>query len=174
MKSLPKYMLYPADIFFDREPYIVSTVLGSCVSVCLHDAVLGKGTINHFILPRWNGDDLATMKYGNVSIIRILEELLKFGSRFEDVKAKVYGGAEVLTGRATSFQIGSRNVRIAFDILDEFKIPVLFSDVGGNKGRKINFNTLTGEVEMEYIHHRENVPNVTMKEDDVRSEMTFV
>jgi chemotaxis protein CheD len=155
MKSLPKHLLYPADIFVDKDPYIVSTVLGSCISVCLHDPTLGKGVINHFILPRWNGYDLATMKYGNLSIIRILEELLKFGSRFEDVQAKVYGGAEVLTGTATNFHIGSRNAKIAFDILNEFKIPVLFSDVGGNKGRKINFNTLTGEVEMDFIRHRE-------------------
>jgi len=93
------------------------------------------------------------MKYGNMSIIRILGELLIFGSKFEHVVAKVYGGAEVLTGLPTNFHIGSRNVQLAFEILNEFQIPVLFSDVGGNKGRKINFNTLTGEVELDYIRH---------------------
>ena len=156
MKSLPKHMLYPADIFADKTPSIVTTVLGSCVSVCLHDPVLEHGSINHFILPRWNGTDLVTMKYGNLSTIRILEELLTFGSKIENVTAKVYGGAEVLRGMSTNFHIGSRNAQIAFDILDEFRIPVLFSDVKGNRGRKINFNTLTGEVEMEYIRYRES------------------
>ena len=154
MRSLPKHMLYPADIYISKTPCIVSTVLGSCVSVCLHDPVLRQGAINHFILPYWNGYDSATMKYGNMAIIRILEELLRVGSKFENVVARVYGGAEVLTGMPANFHIGSRNVQIAFEILSEFEIPVLFSDVGGTRGRKISFNTSTGEVESNFIHRR--------------------
>ena len=144
-------MLYPADIYADKAPSIVSTVLGSCVSVCLYDPILRQGTINNYILPSWNGVDEATMKYGNMSIIHILGKLLMFDSKFENVVAKVYGCAEVLTGMSTNFHIGERNIQIAFEILNEFKIPVLFSDVGGDKGRKINFNTLTGDVEVDYI-----------------------
>ncbi|MDR1172033.1 MAG: chemotaxis protein CheD, partial [Bacteroidales bacterium] len=125
MKSLPKHLLYPADIFVDKSPHTVSTVLGSCVSVCLYDPALGRGAINHFILPQWNGHDLATMKYGNLSIIRILEELLTLGSKYENIVARVFGGAEVLTGTPTNFHIGRRNARIAIEILTEFKIPIL-------------------------------------------------
>jgi len=153
MTSLPKHLLYPADIFVDKSPHIVSTVLGSCVSVCLYDPMLMQGGINHFILPHWNGNDLATMKYGNLAIIRVLEELLILGSKYENVVAKVYGGAEVLSGTPTNFQIGKRNAQIAFEILNEFRIPVLISNVGGNNGRKIIFNTYTGEVEHNFIRH---------------------
>ena len=159
MKSLPKHLLYPADIFVDKDPHIVSTILGSCVSVCLYDPVLKLGSINHFVLPQWNGHDLATMKYGNLAIIRILEELLLLGCKYENIVAKMFGGAEVLTGTPTNFHIGRRNVQIALDILNEFKIPILFSNVGGNRGRKINFNTLTGEVEHEFIRHKDEVRN---------------
>jgi len=155
MKSLPKRLLYPADIFVDKIPCIVSTVLGSCVSVCFYDSTLRQGAINHYILPLWNGHDLATMKYGNLAIIRILGELLTLGSKYENVVAKVFGGAEVLTGTPTKFNIGKRNAQIAFEILNEFRIPIIISDVGGNKGRKINFNTLTGEVEYEFISKRD-------------------
>jgi len=151
MKFLAKRLLYPADIYVDRKPCMVSTVLGSCVSVCFHDPILEQGAINHYILPHWNGNDLATMKYGNLAIIRILGELLTLGSKYEDIVAKVFGGAEVLTKTPTNFNIGKRNVQIAFEILNEFRIPILISDVGGNKGRKINFNTLTGEVEYDFI-----------------------
>ena len=155
MDSLPKRLLYPADILAVKEPCLVSTILGSCVSVCLHDPVLGYGAINHYILPYWNGYDLSTMKYGNMSIIRILEELLILGSKYENIVAKVFGGAEVLSGMSTNFHIGKRNIKLANDILKEFGIPVIFSDVGGNKGRKIVFNTLTGEVEFDIICKRE-------------------
>jgi len=154
MKNLPKRLLYPADIFVDKTPCIVSTVLGSCVSVCFHDPTLGQGAINHYILPHWNGHDLSTMKYGNLAIIRILGELLSLGSKYENVVAKVFGGAEVLAGTPTKFHIGKRNAQIAFEILNEFRIPIIVSDIGGNKGRKINFNTLTGEVEYEIIGNR--------------------
>ena len=156
---LPKPLLYPSDIYVSNTPCIVSTILGSCVSVCLHDPVLKHGAINHYILPQWNGQDLMTMKYGNLAIIRIWEELLKIGSKYENLTAKVFGGSEVLTGISSSFHIGKRNIEIAFDILNEFKIPILLSEVGGNKGRKITFNTSTGEVEYEFIRHRELVQN---------------
>jgi len=153
MSSYSKHLLYPADVFANKEPYLVSTVLGSCVSVCLHDAVLGYGAINHYLLPHWNGHDLATMKYGNLSIIRILEELLKLGSKYENIAAKLFGGAEILTGLPSNFNIGKRNAMVANEILKEFRIPILFSDMGGNRGRKIIFNTLTGEVENDFVRH---------------------
>ena len=156
MRPLAKRLLYPADIFVDKTPCLITTVLGSCVSVCLHDPVLEQGAINHFILPQWNGSDLATMKYGNTAIIRILGELLMLGSRYENVVAQVFGGSEVLTSTPTNFNIGKRNIQIAFEILKEFKIPILLSDVGGNKGRKITFNTLTGEVEYDFIRKKES------------------
>ena len=154
MNGLSKHLLYPADIFVVKEPCLVSTILGSCVAVCLHDATLGYGAINHYILPQWNGYDLTTMKYGNLSIIRILEEMLTLGCRYENITAKLFGGAEVLSGMPTNFNIGKRNIQLAMDILGEFRIPIVFSDVGGNRGRKIVFNTLTGEVEFDIIRKR--------------------
>ena len=159
MNSLPMHLLYPADIFVEKTPYIVTTVLGSCVSVCLYDPTLEQGAINHYILPQWNGHDLATMKYGNLSIIRILEMMLILGSSYENIVAKVFGGAEVLTGMPTNFHIGKRNVKIANEILKELKIPVIVSDVGGNRGRKISFNTLTGEVDSDFINTRDKKVN---------------
>jgi len=156
MRPLAKRLLYPADIYVDKTPCQVTTVLGSCVSVCLHDPVLEQGAINHFILPHWNGSDLATMKYGNTAIIRILGELLTLGSRYENVVAKVFGGSEVLVSTPTNFNIGKRNIQIAFEILYEFKIPILLSDVGGNQGRKITFNTFSGDVEYDFIRKKES------------------
>jgi chemotaxis protein CheD len=112
------------------------------------------GTINHYILPLWNGTDIETMKYGNLSIIRIVEGMLSFGCEYGNIGAKIYGGAEVLTGASARFHIGQRNIAIANEILKEFRIPVTFSDVGGNKGRKITFNTKPGEVECYLINRR--------------------
>lgn len=157
--SLPMQMLYPADIFVDKSPYVISTVLGSCVAVCLYDPLMRMGAINHFILPQWNGYDLSTMKYGNVATIRIVEELLLYGCKYENIVAKVFGGAEVLTGMPTNFHIGRRNAQMALEILNEFKIPVVASDLGGNQGRKIIFNTGTGNAERYLIYNRTLQPS---------------
>jgi chemotaxis protein CheD len=92
-----------------------------------------------------------------LSIIRILEEMLMLGSQYENIVAQVFGGAEVLIGMPTNFHIGKRNANIAVEILKELKIPVIFSDIGGNRGRKISFNTLTGEVEHNLINHRNRI-----------------
>ena len=113
--------------------------------------------MNHYILPIWNGNDTATMKYGNLSIVSILRKLLILGCKFENVVAKVYGGAEIIAETPANFHIGKRNTQIAFEILHEFRIPVLFSDVGGHKGRKISFNTFTGIVEVEYIGQKDKI-----------------
>ncbi len=157
MATLPSYLLYPADIFVDKSPHIVGTVLGSCVAVCLYDPLLKFGVINHYVLPQWNGSDIATMKYGNLSIIRILGELLYHGSKYENIVAKVFGGAEGLTGMPTNFHIGRRNVLIAKEILNEFRIPILVSDVGGNQGKKVTFNTYTGETNCMHIQRRDTL-----------------
>ncbi|MDR1666256.1 MAG: chemotaxis protein CheD [Bacteroidales bacterium] len=155
MDNLPKHLLYPADIFVQKNPYLVSTVLGSCVAVCLYSPTIKVGAINHYILPQWNGSDLVTIKYGNLSIIRIIEGMLNFGCDYSDIEARVYGGAEVLTGVSTRFNIGRRNIAIAVEMLTAFRIPIVSSETGGDMGRKIVFNTYTGEVECFMIKKRE-------------------
>jgi chemotaxis protein CheD len=42
--------------------------------------------------------------------------------------------------------IGDRNITLAFQMLEEFRITVVATDVGGRVGRKIIMNTGTGVV----------------------------
>ena len=42
--------------------------------------------------------------------------------------------------------IGDRNITLALEMLEDFKIPVVAKDVGGRIGRKIIMNTATGVV----------------------------
>ncbi|HEX2974864.1 MAG TPA: chemotaxis protein CheD, partial [Bacteroidales bacterium] len=57
------HFLYPSTLFVSREPVIVNTILGSCVAVCLYDTLLKYGGINHYMLPLWNGQGLASPKF---------------------------------------------------------------------------------------------------------------
>jgi chemotaxis protein CheD len=102
--------------------------------------------MNHIMLPLWNGEGLATPKYGNIAMEKLLNKMLSIGCRRENMVAKVFGGANVAGTGLEVFMIGDRNITLALEMLDEFRIPVVARDVGGRVGRKIIMNTETGVV----------------------------
>ncbi len=146
--TIPKYYLYPSALFIKKEGHLVTTVLGSCIAVCFYDSVNKIGGINHYMLPFWNGNELASPKYGNIAIESLFKKMERLGSKRENVVAKVFGGANQLNHK---LGVGERNIKVAIEMLSELKIKVVAKSVGGEKGRKINFNTSTGEVFMKYI-----------------------
>jgi chemotaxis protein CheD len=145
------HFLYPAALFASREPYVVNTILGSCVAVCIYDPVLKYGGINHYMLPLWNGQGLASPKFGNIAIHKLLEKMLSYGSLQKNLVAKVFGGGNVIETHGAQFMIGERNINLAIDMLNELQIQIISKSVGGNQGRKIHFNTSTGEVRQKMI-----------------------
>jgi chemotaxis protein CheD len=141
-----KHFLFPGTLFADPRNYQVSTVLGSCVSVCLWDSALRMGGISHYMLPLWNGEGLATPKYGNIAIEKLFRKMLQMGCKKEFLTAKVFGGANVMGTGNEVFLIGDRNITLAYQLLEEYGIPIVASDVGGRAGRKIIMHTSTGIV----------------------------
>lgn len=144
--TIPTHFLYPCAIFAHREEHEVTTILGSCVSVCLVDMALGIGGINHFMLPLWNGAGLPTPRFGNVAVDKLIDRMLSFGCRKEKLVAKVFGGAQVIVTEQSRFGIGERNIVVAMEMLDHHGIPVIAQYLGGLQGMKIRFNTRTGSV----------------------------
>lgn len=143
--SESKY-LYPGMLFAEPGDYSVTTVLGSCVSVCLWDPSARAGGMNHYLLPLWNGDGLRTPKYGNIAIPLLVEKLLQAGCLKANLKAKVFGGASVLESTSGLLNVGERNIHFAESALEEARIPIIGKDVGGTTGRKLMFVTGTGDV----------------------------
>lgn len=133
-------------LFAEPGDYGVSTVLGSCVSVCLWDPATRMGGMNHYLLPLWNGDGLRTPKYGNIAIPMLVEKLLQAGCARGNLQAKVFGGASVLEGSSALLNVGERNIHFAEGALEEARIPVIGKDIGGTSGRKLLFVTSTGDV----------------------------
>jgi chemotaxis protein CheD len=152
-----QHFLYPSSLFASREPYVVKTILGSCVAICLWDKRLKIGGINHYMLPNWNGNDLASPKYGNIALDKLIDRMQSMGSRIEDLQAKIFGGGELLdSGKGSAIVIGERNIRVARLMLEDRNIPVVASSTGGKRGRKILFFTDTGEVRHKFLEKREN------------------
>jgi len=143
-----KHFLYPTTIFASKNPTLITTILGSCVAVCLFDQNVGIGGMNHFMMPAWNGSGLASPKYGDIAMIKLVEKMISLGSNKNNIIAKVFGGGIKGTH---FFNIGERNIHIAMDYLTSEHIPVVAQHVGGREARKIIFNTQNGEVRLKLI-----------------------
>lgn len=145
------HYLYPSTMFASRRPTMVSTILGSCVAICYWDRKLEFGGINHYMMPLWNGEGLASPRYGNIANTKLMQRMITLGSNSKNLIAKVFGGAEILLQNNDQFHIGSRNIQIALDMLEDANIPVIGKSVGGVSGRKIVFNTHSGLVKQSLI-----------------------
>lgn len=124
----------------------LSTLLGSCVAVCLHDPQLHIGGMNHFLLParRGNiGSETEVFLAGDYAMEVLVNALMKRGARKSRLVAKAFGGSNVVG--AISMAIGDSNARFATEWLAREGIPLLASDLGGKQARKVIFVPRTGE-----------------------------
>jgi chemotaxis protein CheD len=122
-----------------------STVLGSCVSICVWDPKTGAGGMNHFLLPDQVSNGMSSARFGNVAVRTLLSKLDALGVPAQSLKAKIFGGASVLGGGVVPRDnLGGRNVELARVLLSLAGIPVVAEDVGGANGRKLVFRTSDG------------------------------
>jgi chemotaxis protein CheD len=141
--------LHAGEVYASAEPASVVTVLGSCVSVCLFDAGACVGGVNHFLLPLETSREHSA-RFGNVAIRRLLEEVLARGARRDGLRAKLFGGASVLSALAER-SLGADNAALALRLLNEAGVPILEQDVGGLKGRKLVFHTDDGSAWVRHL-----------------------
>ncbi len=140
-------MISDGNIF--KKPTVVTTVLGSCVTVTFYCRAKKIGAIFHAIMPvmpdkEKNNPARNTYKYVDTSIQHIIRSFYSRGIKHNQIEAKVFGGSQAIY--KGDLKPGPTNIRVAFAILTTHKIKILASDVGGNKGRNLAFITDTGEV----------------------------
>ncbi|MBE0495343.1 MAG: chemotaxis protein CheD [Campylobacterales bacterium] len=142
--------IHVGEIFIGVKPTHISTVLGSCVAVCLYDPVEQVGGMNHYLVPLWNENGLQSPKYGNISIPRLIESMVNVGCHKGNIVAKVFGGANVIDVSQEEMMIGRKNILIAKELLREHGIKITAQDVGGTQGRRIMMQSDTGKVLLKY------------------------
>ena len=146
--------IYPGKLHASKIPYVLNTILGSCVAICLWDETQQIGGMNHYMLPLWNGEGLASPKYGDVAIERLLNKMLQLGSLRSNIEAKIFGGASVISTKNDLYNIGQRNIQIAEEMLAKENIKIIASSVGGNHGRKILMNTSNFQIKHKFIEKK--------------------
>ncbi len=140
------FFLKPAELLILKEPALVSTVLGSCVAVTFVNRRTGLAAICHALLPASLSDNC--FKFVNCALAHMLAQFESKQIGRKEIEVKVFGGADMFLNaeRSTSGTVGAKNIRAAFDFLEGAGLAVVSSDTGGTRGRKILFNSQSGEV----------------------------
>ncbi len=138
-----------SELIVTAEPVVVSTVLGSCVSICLYSPESRCGGMIHFALPEMpDGSDDEPLRYGNYAIPKLIDELENLTGRpAARFVAKIIGGANNIGSEKAHNNIGNANVEIACKILRDLGIKIIAKDVGGAVGRKALFHVTTGRLQ---------------------------
>jgi len=130
---------------------IISTLLGSCIAICLHDTEKGIAGMNHFMLPgrvlvgnyKLSNSD----KYGINAIDTLLSTMEKRGSLRKNITAKIFGGGSVMECmKDSTMKIPFDNVSHAFMLIEMEDIPIIQSDTGGQFTRKVYMDVKSGKV----------------------------
>ncbi|MEJ5300867.1 MAG: chemotaxis protein CheD [Thermodesulforhabdaceae bacterium] len=146
-----EYFLRKGYIYIPSVPTLISTVLGSGVSVCLWDRKRQRGGMNYFLYPETHNSLDARPIYGNVATIALVKFFREDGSEIKDIEAQIIGGAVPINASPESTCIARDNIDVARKILKNYGIPIVAEDVGGKKGRKVVFNTFTNEIAILHV-----------------------
>jgi len=146
------HYLPPGQLFVSKEPTDVTTILGSCVAICLWDTDLHIGGINHFLLPRHPPGTQLSGRFGDAAFKLLLDKLAEYGSKLPSLKARILGGACMIQAfRDRGNHLGGQNVEVVVKLLQDTGIEVLEQNTGGDRGRKIVFSTDDGSVKVQAI-----------------------
>jgi len=155
--------LKPGGIYISEKPALVSTLLGSCVSVTMFNPRLKTGAICHGLLPSCRGKKPCEkfchegIRFVDCSIMRMLGWFGQNGVARGEIEVKVFGGSDMIVGgdMTSKATVGQQNISMAFHILGKEMLRIAASDVGGSRGRKIIFSTLSGEVLLKHLRKSE-------------------
>ncbi len=146
-----KIYLKIAEIALCNQPAVVSTVLGSCISVFLFSEKHGIGGVNHYALPHMleSITDTEELRYGDISIPLLIQEINdRYNVPTTELTAKVIGGATSIVGPSEVASVGENNICLARQLLGKFHIPIQSESVGGPVGRKVFFHIPSGRVQV--------------------------
>jgi len=147
-KNTQRIIIEPGEFYVSTKQEVISTLLGSCVAACLFDAKTRVIGMNHFLLAyRHHTFSKPTIeseegRYGMYAMELLINEMMANGARRQNIKAKCFGGGDVLhirgeTGGRRS--VGGANIDFRREFLKNERIPMVGSALGGIHGRNVHF-----------------------------------
>jgi chemotaxis protein CheD len=145
--------LHWGQLVVDAHGARLATIVGSCVALCLWDPTRRVGGMTHYLLPdapRVHSGIDKPWSYGELAMPELLARLVDLGVPAHRLIAKVYGGAAI-TKTDDQAGPGARNAALARRWLGEHGLQIVSEDLGGRRGRKLVFDTASGEVSVRLL-----------------------
>lgn len=151
--GVPVEHLKIGECIFTRRRVLISTVLGSCVSLTFHDPGSGASGMFHSMLP--DSSMARTIRqecnYVNLATERLLDRFRRLGVASKELEVKLFGGGNTLRPEERDkirddLDIGRKNVEAARSAMAKRSMRILCEDVLGDRGRKVILYTGTGQV----------------------------
>lgn len=159
--------LKPGDFCIALRPTVVKTVLGSCVTVTMYSARTKIGAACHALLPTCRDDQgpqcttqtcQTASRYVECIIPEMARRMQEKGIVLGELEIKLFGGADMMMEMLADHQrVGHQNVLTSKMILARLGMIIKSSDVGGGAGRKLVFDTRSGDVWIKRLSTREKI-----------------
>jgi chemotaxis protein CheD len=134
-------------VISDEGQTLKSYGLGSCLAVALYDDNSEVGGLAHIMLPDRDDNDVSEEKPGkfaDTAIRAMLRQMVERGASYTDIEAKIAGGSDMFDFESFGEGVGQRNVDAARQELDKLGVPIIAEEVGGQRGRTVEFDTEDG------------------------------
>lgn len=152
----------PGEYYVSAHGELITTVLGSCIAVCVRDTALGIGGMNHFMLPvmatkssqDWKDTPVSfETRYGNIAIERLINSIISLGGQRQRLECKIFGGAKVLD---ISSNVGLKNIEFAKRYIISEGFTIAAEDVGDIFPRKVLYFPASGRVRVKKLYKMHN------------------
>lgn len=135
----------PGFILLPNKEVKLYAVVGSSVVITIYDTKRKCGGMNHYIRPIRDTLYDSTPVYACPAIIGLIDMFVKAGSGMESLEAHIYGASSNPEAEGYIEGLAEYNLKVGIEILGKREIHITGRDVGGNRGRKVVFNSSTGE-----------------------------
>ncbi|MFC7080778.1 chemotaxis protein CheD [Halorussus caseinilyticus] len=137
---------------------LVAYGLGACVGLAVYDPESAVGGLAHAMLPRRSeGDGTGDGKYVDAAVETMLREAVSAGASYTALEGYVVGGSDLLDLRELPREVSDDNVATARRAFAELDVPVEGEDVGGSRGRTVEFDTETGRIAVVTVYDPEPI-----------------
>lgn len=126
-------------------PQRMKVILGSCIGLVLYHPARQAGIMAHIVLPESAGRDSTPGKFADTAVPQMLSVLRERGLPTGGLMAKLAGGANMFNGSGP-LQIGNANAVAVAAALKKAGIRVAGQDLGGTRGRRVEFDCASGEM----------------------------
>lgn len=156
--TLISHFLKPGDYVCGKQNNLhIATVLGSCVSVVLWHPTKNIFAMCHYLLTQSNAGatDLQNIgRYGSLVLPAMFAYCRQGGVSLQEFDVRLFGGAASCHSQKLPAQylVGHNNVELAEQLLEQNNMTILQQDTGGFLGRKLCFDTQSGQCVLYYLN----------------------